>query len=569
MDEDEMFTDSFENSSEVSEEEFTDSSSMVSAFNDNGNIICGSTTAEANTDRPRPSKPSSTSASASVVWNYFTRKEKEAKCSVCDKMLKVSAGSTSSLIRHLGAKHPTKYKDFLNNQKIVENLKQKAKKEKFPFKSTLSKPKQPKVDEFFKANDKWSATHPKAKEITKAIGTWMAKSLHPYSLVEEQGFVNLIKITEPKYSMPNRTTFSRSIIPELYQQTKAKVSKEITQDINGATSMSVTTDLWTSAANDAFISASLHYIDKDFELKTFCLGSSHFPEEHTGRLIAAKLLDMVEVWGIKPTPTMKIFCITDNAKNIVNAISLTNWTNLRCFAHTLQLTLVDAKKDVAGMTSMLAKARAIVGHYKHSATAQFRLCKIQDQLGNRALHLIQDCETRWNSEFKMLSRLLELKQAISAELVSCENVKVENLNATEWDLAEGYVRILRPFDEATTLSSGSSLPTLSTVLPMIDGLKSVLNNFITSKMKGIMFARALQKAMLTRFPESYTTNKTVILSMVVDPRFKVTILKDFSKTLATNLLKEEALSLYTALKKPTKDNLPSTSTSDPHDEEQG
>jgi len=66
--------------------------------------------------------------------------------------------------------------------------------------------------------------------------------------------------------------------------------------------------------------------------------------------------------------------------------------------------------------------------------------------------------------------------------------KVENLSPTAWDLVEGYVKILGPLDEATTTACSSTLPILSTVLPMIDLLKNVLRGFVRGGGKGIMFA---------------------------------------------------------------------------------
>lgn len=208
------------------------------------------------------------------------------------------------------------------------------------------------------------------------------------------------------------------------------------------------------------MSVNAHFVDNNFILQTFCLENSYFEEEHNDKNIALKLREIAEQrYGIRSSQTIPIFCITDNASNMVSALtSMPDWIHLRCFAHTLQLALHDAKKEVPGMAKMLSKARSIVGHYKHSSTAQTRLNKIQERLGLRPLHLIQDCETRWNSEFGMLSRLREMKQSVSADLVNVSNV--ENLTFNEWELVEGYTIILKPLDSATTTASSSKSPTL-------------------------------------------------------------------------------------------------------------
>lgn len=58
----------------------------------------------------------------------------------------------------------------------------------------------------------------------------IAYDLHSYSLVSEPSFPNLLQILEPRYNVPSRTTFSRSIIPDLYLREKAKVAETIRKD---------------------------------------------------------------------------------------------------------------------------------------------------------------------------------------------------------------------------------------------------------------------------------------------------------------------------------------------------
>lgn len=75
-------------------------------------------------------------------------------------------------------------------------------------------------------------TAPKAKGLTKAIALMIAVGLFPYSLVEDSAFKNVLNIAEPGYTIPCRTTFSRTIVPQLYLQERERIQSEICNDLS-------------------------------------------------------------------------------------------------------------------------------------------------------------------------------------------------------------------------------------------------------------------------------------------------------------------------------------------------
>lgn len=84
-----------------------------------------------------------------------------------------------------------------------------------------------------------------------------------------------------------------------------------------------------------------------------------------------------------------------------------NWRHVRCFAHSLNLTVQNALKEIQDVKD---KVGGIVGHFKRSSQAAGILKSIQEQLGYYpSLILIQDVVTRWNSTFEMFQRILDLK----------------------------------------------------------------------------------------------------------------------------------------------------------------
>ncbi|KAK1880248.1 Zinc finger BED domain containing protein 1, partial [Dissostichus eleginoides] len=45
----------------------------------------------------------------------------------------------------------------------------------------------------------------------------------------------------------------------------------------------------------------VHFIDEDFKLKSRCLQTAFFPENHTSENIAAGLREAVAAWGLDET----------------------------------------------------------------------------------------------------------------------------------------------------------------------------------------------------------------------------------------------------------------------------
>ena len=84
--------------------------------------------------------------------------------------------------------------------------------------------------------------------------------------VNDQGFLHMLKVFEPRYTPPDRTTFSQHYLPELYDKQKQKVCQQTGEGLQW---YAVTCDGWSSRANHSYVSVTLHYINNEWELKMF------------------------------------------------------------------------------------------------------------------------------------------------------------------------------------------------------------------------------------------------------------------------------------------------------------
>lgn len=98
-----------------------------------------------------------------------------------------------------------------------------------------------------------------------------------------------------------------------------------------------------------------------WQLRYYVLATKEVKDHHTGENLANEIKCIVEDFGISNTPASGI--TTDNAANMVTMTTHLEWPHIRCFAHTLQLS-VKAGLKIKEISSAAAAARKLVGHFK-------------------------------------------------------------------------------------------------------------------------------------------------------------------------------------------------------------
>ena len=99
---------------------------------------------------------------------------------------------------------------------------------------------------------------------------------------------------EPDYKIPSAMHMA-SLIHQKYKAGYERLKEILKVD---PSAISLTTDLWTSIANDSFITVLAHFISPDWDMCSVVLCTSAFPEGHTGAEISKKLIDIAEEFQI-------------------------------------------------------------------------------------------------------------------------------------------------------------------------------------------------------------------------------------------------------------------------------
>ena len=262
-----------------------------------------------------------------------------------------------------------------------------------------------------KKKTKLQTSNSRHKKITEKIAGVLIHDFQPYSFVEDRGFKELMEELEPRYKIPHRTTFCRSVIPRIYEEVKEQVKSKVVDLQQQKNKVALAIDMWTSEANEAYLGLSCHYLTQGFELVSLCLAVEHFTGRHTGVNIASGIRHILSDYFIDQSTVSAV--IVDNASNMDLALGVGEWRSRHCFGHTLQLAIGDGLKMSPGVQDMIKSAKAIVAFFHHSTKATEKLKELQVQLKLPDYKIITDCPTRWNSTYYMLQRLLEQKAAIT------------------------------------------------------------------------------------------------------------------------------------------------------------
>lgn len=312
------------------------------------------------------------------------------------------------------------------------------------------------------------------KQCKRALAEMICNDIQPTSIVNDPGFLNYSYVLNYKFLVPSRDTMDNEI-GSLYEERKRATEYKIRHDVNR---YCITFDIWTSRAQDSYISLTVHYVDThDWSLRDLRLGAHPFPGSHDAESMADKIKELLRDWEL---PLEKLVAVTcDNASNNVKCIrDYFDVKRAPCVGHILNLAVNDGLK-VRGISEAVARCRKLVEHFSRSRTASEQLEKVQSQMQLKKHKLIQDVVTRWNSTYLMIERLLEQKEAIVQvvkDTLPHANAPVPTYLPSdgEWETIERLVPILVPFYDATVWLSGSSYVTISAVGPTVCELKKVL-----------------------------------------------------------------------------------------------
>ncbi|KAM8972302.1 zinc finger BED domain-containing protein 4-like [Pelodytes ibericus] len=425
----------------------------------------------------------------------------------------------------------------MSGRRVVEEQRTIASQQTRPVTAT-----QPTLEQFRGFHSR-AVSKQQANKITQLIGQLIAVGGASFNMIDGEPFKQLIAAVSPQYHLPSCSTFSRRIVPSLYQScvgvVKRKLSKAAGQSVH------FTTDLWSAPSGQhAFLSLTAQWwqpgvsheattslapgsrrmggsasVDQQ-GYRFFLLHAEVMDENHTSENFLHAIRRMVSHWlGAEAGTNVEVgFVVTDGAENMLKALGDGNIVGVRC---ALQLVV---KSSIPAGSNRIARVidhcRRIAGHFHRSVKTSHLLRKEQEKAGLPIHCLRQDVVTRWNSTLEMLERILEQQRAIHS-LSSDQFIGIASpLGREHWTVISQSVAVLKPFRDATehlsmsTASLGQVIPVFSHLGGKMDVFQGGLHSDVAAVVRNLKENLKLQlRDQIDNYPE-------LMLACMCDPRIK-------------------------------------------------
>jgi hypothetical protein len=296
---------------------------------------------------------------------------------------------------------------------------------------TAPKKRQMTIDEF--RNDPHSTNDQLHRD--NAVIKWIVCDLQSFSVVECKEWHEMINGFDRRYSFHNRHTIKNLILAQ-YKEKKKEI-KLIINHIHGK--ISLTSDMWTANNNSAFLSLTIHYVDKNWKLQSFLLDIIPFSlsVRHTGINITRAIMEALEEYNLG---TKTLALTTDNASTMVlcgrllmdeldNTFNNLSFSHYRCAAHVLNLAVQEGLQLIG---EAVEKVRSLVTYLRSSLPMLNSLQILCEMKRINYLAPELDCKTRWNTCYYMLKKFVHLLPALN--LLRIDNTRVNELYPTEIEI---------------------------------------------------------------------------------------------------------------------------------------
>ncbi|CAG6021477.1 unnamed protein product [Menidia menidia] len=516
----------------------------------------------------------------------------ESNCKACGTRIQAKRSVTSNFVTHLKRKHPTMYDDFVKRKDMKREGYSSGSLHSFTTNGGNTRYTLP-ISKGAGGGGgagggvggmgglegaaggvsgggltKFDRHDPRQVMISEAIAKMIVRDLQPVSIVENQGFRELLQLLEPRYSPEPQQYIQSQLLPAYAYQAQLATR----QALASAHSLSLSLDLWrgSSGATSGYLGVTCHFLASDWQMHSALLACLPLTGGSSGSRVLADFDEVCHSHGVSgrafrvvadPCPRMtatsvRSCCLPgflvppgqdgDDKEAMNNGteaeLGIRNghgndgeeedWENsweqglgvsrVDCFSRSLEQCVRDGLRSCPQISSMLAKA-ACFYHYITTAVPPEKLSQVFDGLVIGRLGNIPDAARDWAAQLKVLRRLLDSVEFLEEMSGPGELA----LGSTERVLLMEFTDTLEPFTEAWDMVYGdrqTDIPadrhvSISLALPCVLGIRKHLSETTTPHCPGLLLG--LSQA-VERLLVPILENPLYITATTLDPQFKLT-----------------------------------------------
>ncbi|MBN3323613.1 DSLE protein, partial [Atractosteus spatula] len=235
----------------------------------------------------------------------------ESNCKACGTRIQAKRTVTSNFVTHLKRKHQAMYDEFVKKKDIKREAYSSGGVHLAPS-ARAEPPARPSHSHTHSHSHslslslgtggggggggvaKFERGDPRQAIISEAIAKMIIRDLQPVRIVESEGFRELLRLLEPRYTPESRKYVQQQLLPGYAYQVQL-ASK---QALQAAESCSVTLDVWRSGPASGYLGVTCHFITSDWQIKSALLACLRLSGPRTAERILSEYDEISRAHGI-------------------------------------------------------------------------------------------------------------------------------------------------------------------------------------------------------------------------------------------------------------------------------
>ncbi|KAF0357982.1 zinc finger bed domain-containing protein 1-like [Gigaspora margarita] len=479
----------------------------------------------------------------SPMDEFFERTKESQTCKICKKMYAgIGETSTGTLKTHLRRNHQTEFErgaqqtDFERKPRTTLNFRKVT-----PY---------TRQDNF---------------ERSRSLTNWIVSTMQPFSVVEDESFIEMIKKLDPHYHLP-KGQYIKSHVIKRFQNRRERLHHDLG---NIKSRISLTGDVWTLDSNQsAYFSVTIHYIDDDWTFKRFLLDIIPFRDSQSGENIIQSLSNLLSELDISP----KILALTTNNSpstivfghemelEIKKEVDNLGFSHYRCGAHVLNVAV---QYGLQVHNNSIEKIRKFINKVRNSNLLMEDLRRIFEDQNIPFLIPQIDNETQWRSTYLMIEKVKQMQIQANLLVLQHQDDFIDSYpDENDWLNINELLTVLSPFYSATLTLSSSVYPTMGDFQLTLWILRQHLQHEISVNTTRYIVADSILRVLDEFWSIIDDTSK---IASVLDPRTKCSIFQQGTETenVINSIRTRMASYTPTSLDIPESSNSVITPSSDP------